>query len=199
MAELTKPKILRRFRFRIVSQIESSSKGLQRMQTLGPWGSGEDASTRPSGRVIWFDLKQLERAEKEMTHLGARVQELRRQVKSASAPSSKILSGADIKEFCRQTNLTLDIFTRLVGTSRRAVATWLAGNPPNRANERNLTELSRLFAALAELVPTAQIGSWLENSNSAFEGFTPVQVIERGESDRIWRMIWELRGGNSGD
>jgi DNA-binding transcriptional regulator YiaG len=112
-------------------------------------------------------LQQLERAEKEMTHLGARVQELRRQVRSASAPSSKVLTGADIKEFCRQTNLTLDIFTRLVGTSRRAVATWLAGNPPNRANERNLTELSRLFAALAEVVPTAQIGSWLETSNSA--------------------------------
>jgi DNA-binding transcriptional regulator YiaG len=144
-------------------------------------------------------LEQLERAEKEMTHLGVRVQELRRQVRSASAPSSKVLTGADIKEFCRQTNLTLDIFTRLVGTSRRAVATWLAGNPPNRANERNLTELSRLFAALAEVVPTAQIGSWLETSNSAFEGSTPVQVIERGESDRIWRMIWELRGGNSGD
>src|SRR5208337_4660000 len=96
-------------------------------------------------------LEQLGRAEKEMTHLGARVQELRRQVRSASAPSSKVLTGADIKEFCRQ---------------------------------RNLTQLSRLFAALGELVPTAQIGSWLETSNSAFEGSTPVQVIERGESDR---------------
>ena len=110
-----------------------------------------------------------------MTHLGARVQKLRRQVKNASASSSKALTGADIKEFCRQANLTLDVFTRLVGTSRRAVATWLAGNPPNRANERNLTELSRLFAALVELVPTAQIGSWLETCNSALEGSTPVQ------------------------
>jgi len=27
----------------------------------------------------------------------------------------------------------------------------------------------------------------------------PVQVIDRAESDRIWRMIWELRDGNSGD
>src|ERR1700736_3725780 len=141
-------------------------------------------------------LEQLERAEKEMTHLGARVQELRRQVRSASGPSSKVLTGADIKEFCRQTNLTQDIFTRLVGTSRRAVATWLSGNPPSRANERNLIELSRLFAALVELVPTSQIGSWLETSNPAFEGSTPVQVIERGESDRIWRM--ELRGGKFG-
>jgi hypothetical protein len=54
-------------------------------------------------------------------------------------------------------------------------------------------------AALAELVPTAHIGCWLETSNSAFEGSTPVQVIEHGESDRICRLIWELRDGNSGD
>jgi len=60
-------------------------------------------------------------------------------------------------------------------------------------------DLSRLFAALVELVPTSQIGSWLETSNPVLEGSTPVQVIERGGSDRIWRMIWELRGGNSGD
>ena len=46
---------------------------------------------------------------------------------------------------------------------------------------------------------SSQVGSWIETSNPAFEGSTPVQVIERGESDRIWRMIWELRGGNSGD
>ena len=62
-----------------------------------------------------------------------------------------------------------------------------------------MLDLSRLFAALEELVPTSQIGSWLETSDPAFEGSTPVQVIERDESDRIWRMIWELRGGNSAD
>jgi hypothetical protein len=52
-----------------------------------------------------------------------------------------------------------------------------------------------IYAIYGSLEP----GFWLETSNSAFEGSTPVQVIERGESDRIWRMIWELRGGNSGD
>jgi hypothetical protein len=35
--------------------------------------------------------------------------------------------------------------------------------------------------------------------NLAFEGSTPLQVVERGESDRLWRMIWELRMGNWGD
>ena len=35
--------------------------------------------------------------------------------------------------------------------------------------------------------------------NPAFESSTPLQVIERGESDRLWRMICEPRMGNSGD
>jgi hypothetical protein len=64
---------------------------------------------------------------------------------------------------------------------------------------KEVLNLSRLFAALVELVPSSQIDSWLETSNPVLEGSTPVQVIERGGSDRIWRMIWELRGGNSGD
>jgi len=59
--------------------------------------------------------------------------------------------------------------------------------------------MSRLFDALAEVVPAPQIGPWLETPNPAFESSTPLQVIERGESDRLWRMIWELRMGNSGD
>jgi len=43
----------------------------------------------------------------------------------------------------------------------------------------------------------AQIGSWLETSNSAFEASTPVQVIERGESDRIWRIAPRCAALNS--
>jgi len=74
-----------------------------------------------------------------------------------------------------------------------------AGNPPNRANQRNVSEISRLFDELSEVVPASQIGPWLDTPNPAFEGSTPLQVIERGESDRLWRMIWELRMGNSGD
>jgi hypothetical protein len=63
--------------------------------------------------------------------------------------------------------------------------------PPNRANQRNLSEVTRLFSALAKVVPAHQIGGWLEAPNPAFEGSTPLQVIERGESDRLWRMVWE--------
>jgi hypothetical protein len=42
-------------------------------------------------------------------------------------------------------------------------------------------------------------GPWLEKSNPSLQGSTPLQVIERGESDRIWRIVWQLREGNVGD
>jgi len=141
----------------------------------------------------------LERTEKEMTRLKGRVEELRRSFTGMTSGNGKLQRPEAIREFCREVNITIDTFTRLVGTSRRTVATWLAGDPPNRANQRNVSEMFRLFEALAEVVPASQIGSWLETPNPAFEGSTPIQVIERGESDRLWRMIWELRMGNSGD
>jgi hypothetical protein len=39
------------------------------------------------------------------------------------------------------------------------------------------------------------VTAWLETPNEAFDGSTPLQVIERGESDRLWRMIYFLRSG----
>ena len=143
--------------------------------------------------------QQLERAEKQMAHIKGRIEELRRSFMDMTTDEGKAKRGKAIREFCREVNITMDTFTRLVGASRRAVASWAAGSPPNRVNQRNMSEMSRLFNALAEVVPASQIGPWLDTPNSAFEGSTPIQVIERGESDRLWRMVWELRTGNSGD
>ena len=55
-----------------------------------------------------------------------------------------------------------------------------------------------LFDALSDMVDSKAIGQWLKAPNPAFDGSTPLQVIERGETDRIWRMIWELQTGNAG-
>src|ERR1700730_6991888 len=143
--------------------------------------------------------QQLKRTEKEMVRLKGRLEELRHSFWDISSGNGKVRRPEAIREFCREVNITMDTFPRLVGASRRAVAAWVAGNPPNRANQRNVSEMSRLFDALAEVVPASQIGPWLDIPNSAFEGSTPIQVIERGEFDRLCRMIWELRFGNSGD
>lgn len=34
-----------------------------------------------------------------------------------------------------------------------------------------------------------EIGKWLLGPNDALGGFKPLEVIERGEIDRIWRLL----------
>jgi hypothetical protein len=41
------------------------------------------------------------------------------------------------------------------------------------------------------------IAEWLSIPNPAFEDLKPIEVIERGESDRLWRMIYYLEAGEA--
>ena len=52
--------------------------------------------------------------------------------------------------------------------------------------------------ALAEVIEPASIESWLQQPNPAFQGSTPLQLVERGEMDRLWRMLYELGSGQPG-
>lgn len=81
---------------------------------------------------------------------------------------------------------------RLLGYSVRAVAGWESGKQLSEAAKHKIIETERLRLALAEIVPSAKLGEWMRTSNSAFEGQTPIQVIESGESDRIWRLIFQI-------
>jgi hypothetical protein len=106
--------------------------------------------------------------------------------------------GIAVKEFCDTYRVAQDTFSRLSGFSPRAVAHWVRGRKPSGSTERRLTEMKRFFQALEHLVPPESIGPWLKAPNPAFDGSTPLQVIERGETDRIWRMIYELESGEPG-
>jgi hypothetical protein len=60
---------------------------------------------------------------------------------------------------------------------------------------RRLIELERLTNALAEEMNEESLGKWLQTPNEAFDGLKPLEVIDRGESDRIWSMVYFLRSG----
>lgn len=108
--------------------------------------------------------------------------------KTTAAPLS-------VRSLCQRYFVRQDLLPRLTGFSLRAVANWSQGQAPSAPAMKKLTELSRLFEALSRLVERKAIGTWLREPNPAFDGSTPLQVIERGESDRLWRMIYELESG----
>ncbi|HEX4772145.1 MAG TPA: antitoxin Xre/MbcA/ParS toxin-binding domain-containing protein [Bryobacteraceae bacterium] len=105
---------------------------------------------------------------------------------------------ADIRKLSLAYNLSNEAVSRVTGASPRTVSYWNAGTPPQRSSAQKIREVTRLFDALAGLIKAKAIGKWLQQPNQAFDGSTPLQVIERGETDRLWRMIWHIREGNPG-
>ena len=100
-----------------------------------------------------------------------------------------------VKDLTTRYGISYDTLTRMTGFSLRAVSNWSQGSKPSSSTAKRLTEIKRLFAALEKLVSPEAIGPWLKDPNPAFDGSTPLQVIERGETDRIWRMVYELESG----
>jgi hypothetical protein len=64
--------------------------------------------------------------------------------------------------------------------------------------QANDDELARLQRALERVMKADFVPHWLQEPNDAFAGLKPIEVVERGEIDRIWRMIYQLESGVPG-
>lgn len=99
-----------------------------------------------------------------------------------------------LKQIRESVGLTQPELARLLGLSTRWVAMQEA-SPADALRDRKVAEIVRLLEALTQVVRPGSIRSWLGEPNPAFDGFKPVEVIERGEIDRLWRMVFYLESG----
>ncbi|HEY7574845.1 MAG TPA: hypothetical protein VIB08_06745 [Thermoanaerobaculia bacterium] len=99
---------------------------------------------------------------------------------------------ADVREAL---GVSRRVFARLTGYSERAIAGWEGGRELSEASRQRMLETRRLEKALAGVMKPSGIAAWLERPNRAFRGLKPLEVIERGEMDRIWRMLFDLESG----
>ncbi len=85
---------------------------------------------------------------------------------------------------------------RAIGVSARKISELeTTTTTPRTETSRRLREIERLSAALREIMNENDLAGWLEQTNDAFEGSTPLQLIERGEIDRLWQMVFAVRSG----
>lgn len=91
--------------------------------------------------------------------------------------------------------LSRKIFSRLTGFSERALASWESGKPISEPGLRRMREMERFRQRLAQMVKPDIIPQWLDTPNQAFDGLKPLEVIERGEMDRLWAMLFFLESG----
>lgn len=86
----------------------------------------------------------------------------------------------------------------LIGVSERTIGSIASGEKPSEQTRRRVAESARLLRALAEIMDEEFVREWLQTPNDAFDGLKPLEVVDRGESDRIWQLIYRLRSGEPG-
>ena len=89
-------------------------------------------------------------------------------------------------------------FGRVVNVSERTIAKVEANAEQVEKLRRPYNEIYRLHNALSEVIDPEALGGWFMSPNKAFGGLKPVEVIERGEIDRLWEMQFRLRSGMPG-
>lgn len=55
--------------------------------------------------------------------------------------------------------------------------------------------LEKLFEVLGTLIKPESIYPWLMTPNPGFDNRRPIALIENGEIDKVWRMVYELIAG----
>lgn len=101
-------------------------------------------------------------------------------------------------ELRKSIGINRKLFARLTGYSERALAQWESGTKPSGASLQKMTEAQRLYQALANVMDPEFVGHWLQQPNKVLGGLKPIEVVERGEVDRIWQMVFELGSGMPG-
>lgn len=111
-------------------------------------------------------------------------------VRASDADSAQLVAGVR-----SGLGVTRELFARLTGFSVRAITDWEAGRPISDAGLRRVKELGRLRAVLAGGMREEFIGRWLQTPCEGLGGLKPVEVLERGEADRLWRVAFLIGSG----
>ncbi len=112
---------------------------------------------------------------------------------SVSAKSQELQE--QLADLRKKLGISQKALAQLSSSSLRAVARWEAGEKPGEMALRMLNEVRRLYNGLSRVMKKDHIVNWLSIPNPAFDGLKPLEVIDRGEGDRIWRMIYDLEAG----
>jgi DNA-binding transcriptional regulator YiaG len=95
----------------------------------------------------------------------------------------------------KRLGLTQDLFARLIGVTQRSIAGWEKGGPMNEISSRRVKEMGRLADELRRSMKAEYIPTWLQTPNESLGGLSPMEAMQRGEHDRLWRTVFLLGSG----
>jgi len=170
------------------------------------------ADVRVCDRIALEDLSMTTKTKKTKKQVAAKTGAAKTRGKRARGKQDVIvaikingLKGQGLLKLGRTKKLELrdrlgmprQMFGRIVNVAERTIAKVEAGDSADKL-KRPYNEVYRLWEALCELVDPESIGLWFQTPNESFDGLKPIELIERGEIDRLWDMVFELQSGVPG-
>jgi DNA-binding transcriptional regulator YiaG len=116
----------------------------------------------------------------------------------STKPTKSQTKKTDVTSLRDKYGITQEEFARIMGYSLRSIAGWEAGRSLTAGAGRKLAETRKLLRALSEIIQPGELANWLRTANPAFKGKSPIQLLEEGNADRLWRMIAEIDGAVAG-
>ncbi len=104
-------------------------------------------------------------------------------------------SGTALFTWRRSVGVNRETFARLANCSERTLATYEKRKDLPAPIRPQVNEALRLVDALLEIIPVNELPGWLHAPNPGFGGQRPWTLIQKGERDVIWEMIYQTRQG----
>jgi transcriptional regulator with XRE-family HTH domain len=104
-------------------------------------------------------------------------------------------AGDSLTQVRQRLGVTRTKFSRMTGLSERTLASVENGKQIGEAGLRRLREIDRLRERLTRVMKPQFVPQWLETPNDTFGGLKPIEILERGEIDRIWTMLFHIESG----
>jgi hypothetical protein len=108
-------------------------------------------------------------------------------------PTVETLRGEAQLELRALLAMSRDDFCRLLNVSVRTLADVEYCRNQGEKLRRPYAELARLCRALPELMPIDAIRSWFTLPSARSDGLKPCELIERGEIDRLWELVFQAQ------
>lgn len=113
----------------------------------------------------------------------------------AATMKSRAREQSSVLQLRSDLGLTHSDFGRLVGASERAIRNWEAGEEPRQAHARLLVQVQRIYEIASKVMKRPYIGTWLTTPADGLDGLKPLEALERGEHDRVWRLLFAVESG----
>jgi predicted transcriptional regulator len=102
----------------------------------------------------------------------------------------------DVLRHCRELGLDTGLLASCLGVSGKTIGRWEKGAvEPGLSARRNLEKLEATYQVIKKLLRKKAWQTWLHSPNETLSGERPIELLRRGEIERVREALGMIEWG----